>query len=63
MFSPGCPSFPIIVVLFSSKLSSALLDLKMHFVTKRITMSVQTVFSSVFRSARNREPKMVQITT
>lgn len=39
-----------------------LLDLKMHFVTKRIIMSGQTVFSSSFRSARNRSRKMVQLT-
>ena len=38
-----------------------LLDLKMHFVTKRMAMSVQTVFSRVFRRVRNRSPKMAQL--
>ena len=38
-----------------------LLDLKMHFVTKRMAMSVQTVFSRVFIRVTNRSPKMAQL--
>ena len=65
MLCPGCPSFPSMAMFFSRKLSSEilLLVLKMYFVTKRITMSVQTVFSSVFRRAKNRLPKVAQIIT
>jgi len=59
------PGFPIMAMVFSRKLSSEVLLLvfKMHFVTERITISVQTVFSSIFRSARNRLPKVAQIIT
>lgn len=65
MLCPGCPSFPSMAMFFSRKLSSEilLLVLKMYFVTKRITVSVQTVFSSVFRRAKNRLPKVAQIIT
>ena len=59
------PAFPIMAMFFSRKLSSEilLLVLKMHFVTERITMLVQTIFLSIFRSARNRLPKVAQIIT